>query len=178
MSAFKGVALPANVTMISKSSDQTGCSWLVHIKFDKNYPLFFNNNVGDIIMAGIGNESGGVISVLFGDFNLLNTSVKLFGIQTVPVIEREDIITGKKNIIVVFAKEDFVVGNVSTDAFLNLDLSGMKFQVEMNRLLTPVPSDAYAAVKQNVWFINIDQKGTSNTVYDDVLTINGGWPNN
>jgi hypothetical protein len=174
MSAFKGDALPSNVTMISKSSDQSGSSWLVHIKLDKSYPLPFNNNVGNIIVAGFGNERGGVISILFGDFNLLNTNVKFFGIQTVPVIEREDIMTGKKNIIAVFAKEDFVIGNASSDAFLNLDLSSMQFQAEMNRLSTPVPSDAYVVVKQNIWLISIDQEGTSNTAYDDVLTINGG----
>jgi len=174
MSAFKGEALPGNVTMISKGSNQNGSSWLLHIKFDKSNPLPFNSNVGDIIIAGTGAERGGIISILFGDFNLLNANVMLSGIQTVPVIEREDIITGKKNIIAVFAQEDFVIGNVSSDAFLNLDLSSMQFQAEMNRLSTPVPSDAYIAVKQNIWFVSIDQAGTSDNVYDDNLTINGG----
>lgn len=174
MSVFKGKTLPSNVTMISKSSDQSRSSWLVYIKLDNNNPLTFNKNVGDIIVAGIGNERGGIISILFGDFNLLNANIKLFGIQTVPVIEQEDIMTGKKNIIAVFAKEDFVIGDVSTDAFLNLKLSEMQFEIEMNRLATPVSLDAYVSVKQNVWFVNIDQEGTSNNVYDDNLTINGG----
>ena len=174
MSAFKGDALPGNVTVVSKSSDQSGCSWLVYIKCDNNYPLPFNSNVGDIIMAGLGDERGGVVSVLFGDFNLLNTNVKLFGIQTFPVIEREDQTTRKKNIMAVFAKQDFVIGDASTEAFLSLDLSDMQFQAEMNRLTTPVPSDAYVAVKQNFWLVGVDQAGTSNTVYDDVFTVNGG----
>lgn len=174
MSAFKGDALPGNVTVVSKKSDQSGSSWLVYIKLDTSNPLPFNNNVGDIMMVGLGSERGGVISVLFGDFNLLNANIRLFGIQTVPVMEREDLMTGKKSIIALFAKEDFVIGNASSDAFLNLDLSGMQFQTEMDRLSTPVPSDAYVAIKQNVWFININQEETSNNVYDDVLTINGG----
>jgi hypothetical protein len=174
MSAFKGDALPSNVTMVSKGSNQNGSSLLLYIKLDKSNPLPFNSNVGDIIIAGIGSESSGIISILFGDFNLLNANVMLSGIQTVPVIEKEDLMTGKKSIITVFAKEDFVVGNVSSDEFLNLNLSDMQFNVEMNRLSTPVLSDAYVAVKQNVWFVSIDQEGTSDNVYDDNLTISGG----
>jgi hypothetical protein len=174
MSAFKGDALPGNVAMISKSSDQYRSSWLLYIKIDNSNPLPFNSNVGDIIIAGIGDEKCGIISILFGDFDLLNTNVKLFGIQTVPVIEREDLITGKKNVIVMFAKEDFIIGNTSTDAVLNIDFSDMQFKVEMDRLSTPVPSDAFVAVKQNIWFIRIDQAGTSAIVFDDNLNINGG----
>ena len=174
MSAFKGDALPGNVTMISKSSDQYSSSWLLYIKLDNSNPLPFNSNVGDIVVAGIGDNKSGIISILFGDFNLLNANVKLFGIQTVPVIEREDLITGKKNVITIFAKEDLIIGNASSDALLNLDLSDMQFKVEMNRLSTPVPSDAYVAVKQSIWFVSIDQASTSKTVYDDNLTINGG----
>jgi hypothetical protein len=174
MSAFKGDALPGNVTMISKGSSQNGCSWLLHIKFDRNNPLPFNSNVGDIMIAGTGTESKGVISILFGDFDLLNANVMLSGLKTVPVIEKEDLLTGKKSIITVFAQEDFVIGNVSSDAFLNLDLSEMQFSAEMDRLSKPITSDADVAVKQNVWFVNIDQEGTSDNMYDDNLTINGG----
>jgi len=57
---------------------------------------------------------------------------------------------------------------------LNLDLSDMQFKVEMDRFSTTIPSDAYVAVKQSVWFVSVDQEGTSETVYDDILTINGG----
>ncbi len=36
------------------------------------------------------------------------------------------------------------------------------------------PIDAFVAVKQNVWFINIDQKNTFPDFYDDDVVINGG----
>jgi len=53
-------------------------------------------------------------------------------------------------------------------------LSQTVFNSEIDRLNTSEPTDAFIAVKQNVWFINIDQAGTYNDVYDDDIKINGG----
>jgi len=44
----------------------------------------------------------------------------------------------------------------------------------MNRLDAPKPNDLYVAVKQNVWFIDIDQAGTYSDPYDDDIVVNGG----
>jgi len=44
----------------------------------------------------------------------------------------------------------------------------------MERLNEERPTDAFVAVKQNVWFINIDQKNTFPDFYDDDVIINGG----
>ncbi|MBN2348033.1 MAG: hypothetical protein JXJ22_04300 [Bacteroidales bacterium] len=174
MSAFKGDPLPDNVTTVTRHSDIYSSSWLLYINFNSGNPLPFNSNIGDIIVAGIGDAEGGVISVLFGDFDLLNHNLRLYGIQTVPVIEQEDYATGEKSILTLFVKEDIIIGNVSSDVFLNLDLSEMQFSTEMNRYSTPIPSDAYVAVKQNVWFVKVDQDETSDNMYDDMYTIHGG----
>jgi hypothetical protein len=174
MTAFKGQSLPENVTMVAKESDNYSQAWLLYVKLDSFHPLPFNKNVGDILIAGIGDAEGGVISILFGDFNLLNNSTHIYGIQTVPVIERKDAITGEKKILAVFAKEDIIVKSASSDSFLNMNLPLAQFNIELNRCSSSVPSDTYVAVKQNVWFVDINRAETCNSVYDDIITINGG----
>jgi hypothetical protein len=162
VSAYKGMALPENVTY----NRSTG---LIYIKIDESHPLPFNKNVGDIIIAGIWQTNGGVISILFADIDLIDSDIKLYGLHTVPIIEREG-----EGITTMFAKQDVVLG-YGSDTVLDLsNITNPVFNTELDRLNDEKPTDAFVAVKQNVWFINIDQSGTNNNVLDDNIVINGG----
>jgi len=161
-SAFEGKGLPENVTY----NKNTG---LIYITLDKNHPLPFNQNIGDIVIAGVWQGNSGVISILFANFDLLGYKIKIYGINTVPVIDNPI-----RGITTILAKQDIII---STGADTILDLNNMTnllFDNEMDRLNTIEPTDVSIAVKQNVWFINIDRAGTFNNVYDDNFTITGG----
>jgi len=169
MTAFKGEELPGNVITITNNSDEYSSSWILYVRIDSYYPISFNSGIGDIVIGGIGDKNGGVISMVFTDIDILGGEFKLGGIYTVPVIERE--IEG--NILTLFARQDIVIG-YGSDTLLNLNLSRPQFNTEMARLDAEQPTDAFAAVHQNVWFVTIDQAGSSDTVYDDDFTVNGG----
>jgi hypothetical protein len=169
MAAFKGEELPDNVIVFTNHSDEYSSSWLLYVRIDSYYPLPFNPGIGDIVVGGIGDANGGVISMVFTDIDILGGEFRLGGIHTVPVIEREM----EGNILTLFARQDIVVG-YGSDTLLNLNLSHPQFNTEMARLDTEQPTDAFAAVHQNVWFVTIDRVGSSDIVYDDDFTINGG----
>src|ERR1035437_1881101 len=155
VSAFEGKPLPGNVTFNKNLG-------LIYITFDQTHPSPFNQNIGDIVIAGVWQTNSGVISILFANFDLLNYKTKIYGINTVPVID--DPIKG---ITTILAKQDVII---STGADTILDLSNMTnllFNNEMDRLNTTEPNDVNIAVKQNVWFINIDRADTYNDVLDD-----------
>jgi hypothetical protein len=161
--AFKGMTLPDNVIFDKSKS-------LIYIKIDREHPLPFNSNIGDIILACLWGNEGGVMSILFGNFDLLGGGIKLYGLYMVPLIQR----TGENEIHALFAKQDIILGNGS-DTILDLsNITAPVFNADMDRLNSDNPTDAFAVVKQNVWFINIDQKGTYSDPYDDDITINGG----
>lgn len=163
VSAFEGKPLPSNV-IFNKNGG------LIYIKIDDSNPLPFNSNIGDIVVAGLWQQNEGVISILFANIDILAGQFKLYGLQTVPVIES----TTGQGILTLFAKEDIIIGEGS-DTILDLsNISASVFNSEIDRLNTTAPSDAFVAVKQNVWFINIDQGNTSSNVYDDDIKINGG----
>lgn len=169
-SVLSGDALPDNVLLESSGSN----SGLIYLTIDKNNPLPFNNNIGDIIIAYIwendqlSSRRQGIISIVFANMNIIGNLFKFYGIHTVPVIQ--DLETGK--IKTVFARQDIVFGEGS-DTLLNLSLSNPQFSSELLRLDEKPQTDPFVAVSQNVWFISIDQKNTVN-LYDDSYVINGG----
>ncbi|MFZ4399450.1 MAG: hypothetical protein ACOYO1_05400 [Bacteroidales bacterium] len=107
-SAFKGYPLPDNV-IFDKSKG------LIYIKIDKNHPLPFNRNIGDIVIAGLWNNNSGLMSVLFGNIDIIGGDIKLYGFYTIPFIERNE----QDGILAIFAQQDIIVGNGS-DTILNL----------------------------------------------------------
>jgi hypothetical protein len=160
---YKGQQVPDNVSFI-------GNSGLIHVQIDKAHPLPFNNNIGDIVIAGVWHGNSGVISILFADIDVLDGDIDLYGLNTVPIIEDNE--TG--DIIAVFAQQDIILG-YGSDTILNTDhISDAYFNSEMERLDAERPSDVFVAVKQNVWFLDIDQANTWSDVYDDDIIINGG----
>jgi len=168
MNAFQGREMPGNVVLSLNNSDEFSRSWIMIVRINTAYPLQFNSGTGYLFIAGLGNEDGGVISMLFSDVDILEGNFDLGGIYTVPVIMQED-----SSILTLFAEEDIVIG-YGEDNLLNLSLHQPGFNAEMARLETEMPHDVFAAVHQNVWFIKIDQSATPSDVYDDDFVVNGG----
>lgn len=168
VTVLEGGPIPGNVRFENTSHSEYSNAGIMYVTIDDQYPLPFNSLIGDIIIAGLWDDHGGVITVIFSDLDILNSVYKFYGIHTVPITR--DHITGK--ILTVFAKQDIVIGEGS-DTLINMSFSNPQFNMELDRLDEEQPTDMYVAASQNVWFVNIDQKGTS-TVYDDTFVINGG----
>lgn len=168
--AFNGQPLPENVSFQSGSNSEYPGSGILYVNVSDNYPLPYNQNIGDIIIAGLWDNTGGggVISIIFADVNLFTQDFKFYGIHTVPVAKRHT--TGE--LITVFAEQDIVIGEGS-DTLMNLSLSRPEFNMELERAESERPEDVFVAVQQNVWFLTIDQNEPAD-VYDDSYEINGG----
>ena len=173
-SLFRGEDLPDNVIFQSGSNEDYSGSGIMYVTINSNYPLPFNSNIGQIIIPCLWNtnydntEYSGVISTIFTDINILESKYEFRGIHTIPVIELE---TG--DILTLFAEQDIIIGEGS-DTLLNLNLSNPQFNLELARLESEQPNNAFAAVKQNAWFISVDQNNTTSDIYDDEFTVNGG----
>ncbi|MCG8701856.1 MAG: hypothetical protein MI922_27630 [Bacteroidales bacterium] len=167
LAAFKNRTLPENVKRISKSNPEYSSAWLLYVTIDKQHPLPFNSEVGDIIIGGLGNDEGGIISILAGDVDVIDNKYEFCGIYTVPVTEFDG------EVLSVFARQDIVFG-VGNDTIINFSMSNPQFNLEMNRLDDSKPLDEFVAVSQNVWFINTVQQNTYNDIYDDDIYITGG----
>jgi hypothetical protein len=160
--------LPGNVIIHSSQNDAETKSAILLVNINNSYPLPFNSSIGQITMAGIWGENSGVITVLFTDINILEAKYKFIGIHTIPVLEMND---GK--ILTLFAEQDIVIGEGS-DTLIELNMGIPRITTEVQRLDADQPIDAFAAVKQNIWFITIDQNNTSSDIYDDEYTLYGG----
>src|SRR5690606_35837674 len=71
--AFEGKELPENVVFEAGSKDDLHSSGLLYVTADAEHPIPFNDQYGQVIIGGLWNKAtgGGVISILFGNFNLL-----------------------------------------------------------------------------------------------------------
>lgn len=167
---FQGYPLPENVIFQSINSDTHSGAGILFVDINSQYPLPFNPAVGKIIIAGIWNdEHDGVITILLTDIDLRSFTTELLAIHTIPVIYLED--TG--NILTLLAEQDIVVGE-GADTLLNLSLTNPQFDLELARGNQDKPSDVFAAVTQNVWFVEINSRKTPSDLYDDLYTFNGG----
>jgi hypothetical protein len=164
--AFNNEPLPSYVTFSKKTTAGYSSSGLLYISATGDNPVPFNKEVGDIIVAGLWDGSGGVISIVFADIKILGES-KFYGIHTIPIIKNT-----QGEIVTLFAQQDIVIGEGS-DTLLQLSLSKVKFNTELDRLNSERPSDAFVAVTQNVWHITMD-KSTSPSVFSDRYTVTGG----
>jgi len=167
---FRGDPLPDNVVYNSIHTDYNAGSGILLVEINEEYPLLFHDEVGQIIIAGTWNEDlDGVISVLLSDINLFSGKVEFIGFHTIPVIYQDE----SGNILTVLAEQDIIVGE-GADTLLNLSFSKPQFDLELVRGSRDKPDDPFVAVKQNVWFVEIDQNGTASNLYDDLYILNGG----
>ncbi len=163
MAVVDGQELPDNVV----HDKSTG---LIYIKIDNDHPLPFNKNIGDIVIAFTWSERAGLMSVLFANIDLLGNNVKLYGLHLVPIMKQ----TEEEEVSAMFTKQDIIIGEGS-DTLLNLsNITDVVFNTRINQLNSEKPNDAFVAVKQNIWFINIDQNKTYSNLYDDNIKVSGG----
>jgi hypothetical protein len=163
MAVVEGQELPDNVVR----DKNTG---LIYIKIDNNHPLPFNKNIGDIVIAFNWSGRAGLMSVLFANIDLLGGNIRLFGLDLVPIMKE----TEKEEICAMFTGQDIIIGNGSDTLLKMSNITDVVFNTKINQLNSEKPNDAFVAVKQNVWFINIDQNQTWSDLYDDNITISGG----
>lgn len=162
--------LPSNVVYTKKTTAGYSSSGLIHISVNAASPVPFNSKIGDITIAGLWNEtSGGVISIIFSDFDLVNGDFKFYGIHTIPIMVRPN----TNEIASIFAAQDIIIGQGS-DTLLNLNLSKPKFDTELNRLNSPEPTDSFVAVKQNVWHLTVTPRNNALNFLDDDYRVTGG----
>ena len=163
--------LPGNVTFSTVNQSEYSGSALIYIDVSNTNPLPFNKNIGNIIIAALWDETdrSGVMSITFANIDLLNASFRFYGIHTVPFIEEK----GTGDILTVFAQQDIIIGE-GRDTILNLSMSRPQFNLEAERATEPQPTDVFAAVKQNVWFVKVDQNDTYTDISDDYYEISGG----
>jgi len=168
--AFQGEDLPPNVTFSIGSNSEYSQSGILYVDASTDYPLPFNDHIGDVVIAGIWDDAqeSGVISIIFGNLDIFGGEVKFYGLHTVPVKRKFD----SERFITAFAQQDVVVGQGS-DTLINVGLSRVEFDQEIERLDEEQPSDVFIAAQQNVWFIQFYQNDPTD-VYDDGYEINGG----
>jgi hypothetical protein len=163
MSVVEGQELPSNVVY----EKNTG---LIYIKIDNNHPLPFNKNIGDIVIAFNWSGRAGLMSVLFANIDLLESKIKLCGLHLVPFMKQSE----EEGVWAMFEKQDIIIGNGS-DTLLDMsNITDVVFNSKVDQLNSEKPNNAFVAVKQNIWFINIDQNKTYSNVYDDNITVSGG----
>ena len=167
--AFEGKALPANVVFEAGSDGDLHNSGLIYVTADADHPIPFNDQFGQVIIGGLWNKQtgGGVISILFGNFNLLAGDFKFYGLYTIPVRRKPN----SDDFITLYAQQDIVVGE-GADTILHFGLSKVAFDLEMDRLETEQPKDPFVAITQNVWFVSIKQRNSD--IYADEYLVNGG----
>jgi hypothetical protein len=169
ITAFKGETLPSNAKYVAGSPGEFSSSGIITVTIDQNNRLPFTDKTGQIIIAGLWDVNGGIISVAFGNLKLMAGQSKFYGLYTIPIAFNNQ--TGKY--MAVFAQEDIVLGEGS-DTILALSFTRPKFDTELDRLNNPQPTDMFVAASQNVWFVNIDQKSTPTNLYDDFYSFYGG----
>ncbi|MBN2167478.1 MAG: hypothetical protein JW717_14475 [Marinilabiliaceae bacterium] len=164
-----GNSVPDNIIFTAKESNFSNAG-LIYINITSDNPLPYNNQIGDIIIGAIWDKQSqsGVMTVIFGNIDLINTQYKFYGVHTIPFIVEEE--TG--NITTVFAKQDIVLGN-GNDTILNLSFTNPQFNLETDRARETPPQNVFVAVSQNVWFVTVNQN-QENLLYDDDYYINGG----
>lgn len=166
--AFTGEPLPNNVTFEPRTQDGYTNAGILHVQVTKDTPLPFNTNVGNIYIAGLWDGvNGGVISIVFADINIFTSQYKFYGLYTIPVTRKAN---GEINTI--FAEQDIIIGD-GRDTLLNLSLSKPKFNEELTRFNNSYASDVFAAIKQNIWFITVEQNSIAPYLYNQ-YTVNGG----
>ncbi|HLP74172.1 MAG TPA: hypothetical protein VK155_14800 [Bacteroidales bacterium] len=158
VAAHKGLPLPANVS-------RNQAPGLLNVRIDDQFPLPFNKGNGNITIASLWNENGGIMSILFTGGN-----AGIYGFFAVPVAED----TPGGPLKAVYADQDIIVGNGS-DTILDLSsITSFFLNSRLERLENPATDDPFVAVKQNFWLLRIKMNGTADNVYDDEITINGG----
>lgn len=171
MAALQGASLP-NVTVVRSGSDtSTGC-FLVNIIVDSTYPL-----PGDVRATGIITTAGlvvdnrtAIMTALFSQMNVQQGSFVLRDISTFPVVSDTDIISGKRELDVVYFDVDV---NKGSDTLVNIKITPAQITAELTKYQTMKSFDSGVTVGENAWIIRVDDNNTLSNVSDDKYVIFG-----
>ncbi len=169
--ALQGASLP-NVTIVRSGSDtSTGC-FLVNIIVDSTFPL-----PGDMQATGIITTAGiivdnrtAIMTALFSQMNVQRGSFILRDISTFPVVADTDIISGKRELDVVYFDVDV---NAGSDTLVNIGISQGQINAELTKYQTMKSFDSGVTVGENAWIIRVDDNNSLANVSDDKYVIYG-----
>ncbi|HNW57340.1 MAG TPA: hypothetical protein PLR88_03305 [Bacteroidales bacterium] len=167
MNVIEGNSFP-NVK-ISRSNQGFPCSALIEVDLsDESTPYYAKKRANAVTVAGIwADESTAVLTMLFTDYHTESSTLDLIGIETIPVIREGE------NTQVVLASMDISL-NPDKESILSLNLTTLEIESELLRLDAVRPEDVYVAVKQDAYFVDVNNKGTYMNTEDDNYTITGG----
>lgn len=172
MAALKG-AHPPNVTILRNGSDtSTGC-FLVRISVDNAFPLPGHvQATGNIITAGFSvDNKTAIMTAVFTDLNILQGSFSIRDISTFPVVSDSDVITGAKELLVVYSDIDV---NSGSDTLLTTGITQSQKDAEIAKFRKMETFDSGVSITENAWIIRVEDNSTLSDAFDDRYTISGG----
>ena len=172
MAAMQGASAP-NVNVVRSGSDSTTGCFLVQITVDNSYPL-----PGDVQATGFITTAGlvvdnrtAIMSAVFSSLSITRGSFTISNISTFPVVCDTDIISGKRELDVVYFDMDV---NANSDTLLTVRMTPEQITAECNKYQTMASFDSGVSVSENAWIIRIDDNNTLSDPSDDVYSAYGG----
>jgi hypothetical protein len=172
MAVMQGATLP-NVSVVRSGNDtSTGC-FLLNITVDGSFPL-----PGDVEAAGIITTAGIIVdnrtalmTAVFSSLNIPRGSFTIRDLSTFPVVCDTDIISGKRELDVVYWEMDI---NAGSDTLLHFGIDSGQIAAELVKFQTMQSFDSGVALSENAWIVRIDDNNTPADPSDDLYTIFGG----
>jgi hypothetical protein len=172
MAVMQGASLP-NVTVVRSGSDTSsiGC-FLLNIVVDSAYPLPGDARAtGIITTAGlIVDNNTAIMSAVFSSLSFTQGSFNIRTISTFPVVCDSDIISGKRELIVVYFDVDV---NAGSDTLLSVRMDSGQISAELVKYNTMKSFDSGVSVSENAWIIRVDDNNTLSNPGDDTYSAFG-----
>ena len=168
IASVSGRSFP-NVTTI-RSNAGYPCTTLmqVDLQADSGF-LPSNEKASGITIAALwADETCGILTLLFTDYQSETSTFDLLAIKTIPVILDDDGL-----LRVALASQDISL-NPDQESILQINLNTLEIESEYMRLDHPGPNDVYVAIEQDAYLITVDQNATPADAQDDGYTITGG----
>jgi hypothetical protein len=171
MAAMQGASLP-NVTVLRSGSDSTIGCFLLNIVVDSAYPLPGDARAtGIITTAGIVVDSRtAIMSAVFSSLSFTQGSFNIRSISTFPVVCDSDIISGKRELDVVYFDVDI---NAGSDTLLSVRMDSGQISAELVKYNTMKSFDSGVSVSENAWILRVDDNNTLSNPGDDTYSAFG-----
>jgi hypothetical protein len=171
MAALGGTSLP-NVS-IAQSGDTSVGTYFITIDVDSTFPLPQGLYAdGTILVVGFhADQEVAMMTCIFSDLNVSQGVFTINDISTIPVVSKEDIISGKKELFVVYGDIDV---NSGSDTMLTVSMSNEQMDAEFTRYETMKSFDSSVTLDENAWIIRVDHNETIGDPGDDIYMVSGG----
>ena len=171
MAALNGEK-PPNVSLI-KGGDSANENFLMAIAVDDKFPLPQGIQAnGRLLVAGVLTaQRVAMMTVIFTDLNVTQGTFLIHDISTIPVIQEVDLVTGKKELFVVYADMDV---NSGSDTLMTVTMSKAQADAEFQRYTNMKSFDGSVMVEENTWIIRVEDNGTPGEPGDDTYLVSGG----